>query len=60
MKDREHDIETALYVHSVIYDETKGKAVGVKVLDAETKEEIDFFAPVIFLNASTWEAHSFC
>jgi len=40
-------------VHSVIYDETKGKAVGVRVLDSETKEEIEFFAPVIFLNAST-------
>lgn len=40
-------------VHSVIYDETKGKAVGVRVLDAETKEEIEFFAKVIFLNAST-------
>jgi len=40
-------------VHSVIYDEQQGKAIGVKVLDSETKEEIDFFAPVIFLNAST-------
>jgi len=40
-------------VHSVIYDEQKGKAIGVKVLDAQTKEEIDFFANVIFLNAST-------
>jgi choline dehydrogenase-like flavoprotein len=40
-------------VHSIIYDEKKGKAVGVKVLDAETKEEIDFYANVIFLNAST-------
>ncbi len=40
-------------VHSVIYNEAKGKAVGVKVLDAETKEEIDFYAKVIFLNAST-------
>lgn len=40
-------------VHSVIYDETKGKATGVKVLDAETKEEIEFYAPIIFLNAST-------
>lgn len=40
-------------VHSVIYDEKKGKAVGVKVLDAETKEEIEFFANIIFLNAST-------
>lgn len=40
-------------VHSVIYDEQKGKAVGVRVLDAETKEEIEFFAKIIFLNAST-------
>ncbi len=40
-------------VHSIIYDEKKGRAVGVKVLDGETKEEIDFFANIIFLNAST-------
>lgn len=40
-------------VHSVIYDEKSKKAIGVKVVDAETKEEIDFFAKVIFLNAST-------
>ncbi len=40
-------------VHSVIYDEKKGKAIGVKVLDAETKEEIEFYANIIFLNAST-------
>jgi choline dehydrogenase-like flavoprotein len=40
-------------VHSVIYDEKKGKAIGVKVLDAQTKEEIDFYGKIIFLNAST-------
>jgi choline dehydrogenase-like flavoprotein len=39
-------------VHSVIYDETKGKATGVRVIDAQTKEEIEYFAKVIFLNAS--------
>ncbi len=39
-------------VHSILYDESKGKAVGVKVIDKETKEEIDFFAKVIFLNAA--------
>jgi len=39
-------------VHSVIYDEKKGKAVGVRVLDSETKKEIEFFAKIIFLNAS--------
>jgi choline dehydrogenase-like flavoprotein len=40
-------------VHSVIYDEKKGKAIGVRVLDANTKEEIEFYAKIIFLNAST-------
>ena len=40
-------------VHSILYDDKKGKAIGVKVLDAETKQEMDFFAKIIFLNAST-------
>jgi len=39
-------------VHSILYDETKGKAVGVRVIDNETKEEMDFYAKVIFLNAA--------
>jgi choline dehydrogenase-like flavoprotein len=40
-------------VHSIIYDEKKGKATGVRVIDANTKEEIEYYAPLIFLNAST-------
>ena len=39
-------------VHSILYDEQKGKAIGVKVIDSNTKEEIDFFAKVIFVNAA--------
>ncbi|WP_029277333.1 GMC oxidoreductase [Pedobacter borealis] len=39
-------------VHSIIYDEEKGKAVGVKVIDANTKQETLFYAKVIFLNAA--------
>jgi choline dehydrogenase-like flavoprotein len=39
-------------VHSVIYDEKLGKATGVRVIDANTKETIDYFAKVIFMNAS--------
>jgi choline dehydrogenase-like flavoprotein len=39
-------------VHSIIYDEKKGKAVGVKIIDAETKKEEDFFSKIIFVNAS--------
>ena len=38
-------------VHSLIYDEQKGKAVGVHVIDANTKESIEYYAPVIFVNA---------
>ncbi len=39
-------------VHSIIYDPETGKAKGVRVVDAETKETHEFFAKVIFLNAS--------
>jgi len=39
-------------VHSILYDEKKGKAVGVKIIDAITKQEDDYFAKVIFLNAA--------
>lgn len=39
-------------VHSVLYDESKGKAIGVRVVDALTKESIEYYAPVIFLNAA--------
>ncbi|MEO5683656.1 MAG: GMC family oxidoreductase [Chitinophagaceae bacterium] len=38
-------------VHSIIYDEQKGKATGVRVIDAGTKESIEYYAPVIFVNA---------
>jgi len=39
-------------VHSVIYDEQKGKATGVRVIDANTHEVVEYFASVIFLNAA--------
>ena len=39
-------------VTSVIHDERLGKATGVKVLDAESGEEMEFHAGVIFLCAS--------
>ncbi|WP_018614805.1 GMC oxidoreductase [Segetibacter koreensis] len=39
-------------VHSVIYDEQKGKATGVRIIDAVTNETTDYFAKVIFLNAA--------
>lgn len=39
-------------VHSIIYDEQKQRATGVKVIDAKTKESTEYFADVIFVNAS--------
>jgi choline dehydrogenase-like flavoprotein len=40
-------------VNSIVYDEGKGKATGVKVIDSETNEMVEFHARVIFCNAST-------
>ncbi|HEY9341697.1 MAG TPA: GMC family oxidoreductase [Hanamia sp.] len=37
--------------HSILYDEDKGKAIGVRIIDTNTKEVIEYFAKVIFLNA---------
>jgi choline dehydrogenase-like flavoprotein len=39
-------------VHSIIYDESKQKAIGVNVIDAITKESTAYFAKIIFVNAS--------
>ena len=39
-------------VHSIIYDEKKQKAAGVRVIDANTKEMTEFYAEVIFVNAA--------
>lgn len=40
-------------VNSIIYDEAQGKATGVRIIDSETLETEEFYADVIFLNAST-------
>jgi choline dehydrogenase-like flavoprotein len=45
-------------VHSVIYDEGKGKATGVRIIDATTKEMIEFYANVIFVNASALNSNA--
>ncbi|GAB3513316.1 GMC family oxidoreductase [Spirosoma knui] len=39
-------------VHSIIYDETKGRATGVRIVDSETKQMKEFYARIIFLNAA--------
>jgi len=39
-------------VHSIIYNDQSGKATGVRVIDAHTKQATEFFARIIFVNAS--------
>jgi choline dehydrogenase-like flavoprotein len=39
-------------VQSVIYDDKKGKATGVRVIDAKTNTLTEYFARVIFVNAA--------
>ncbi len=45
-------IRSNAVVHSIIYDEKKGKASGVRIIDANTKETTEYFARIIFVNAS--------
>ncbi|MEO8471471.1 MAG: GMC family oxidoreductase [Chryseolinea sp.] len=45
-------MKTDAVVHSIIYDEKKGKATGVRVIDAKTKEAVEYFADIIFVNAA--------
>ena len=39
-------------VHSVIYDEQKEKASGVRVIDTNTGAVTEYFARIIFVNAA--------
>src|SRR5690242_10003618 len=43
-------------VHSVIYDEQRDRAAGVRVIDAQTREALEFRARVVFLCASALES----
>lgn len=40
-------------VQEIVYDKTTGKASGVRIKDTKTGEEQEFFARIIFCNAST-------
>jgi choline dehydrogenase-like flavoprotein len=40
-------------VNKVLFDEHKQKATGVEIIDTETKQVQEFYARLIFLNAST-------
>lgn len=45
-------------VHSILYDESKEKAIGVRIIDRNTREEIEYYAKIIFVNASTIATNS--
>lgn len=45
-------------VHSIIYDDNKGKAVGVRIIDGNTRELIEYYAKVIFVNASALNSNA--
>jgi choline dehydrogenase-like flavoprotein len=46
-------VVTDAIVHSVLYDEARDRASGVRVIDANTMEDREYSARVIFLCAST-------
>lgn len=39
-------------VHSIIYDEQKNRATGVRVIDAHSKKASEYYAKIIFVNAA--------
>ncbi len=45
-------MRTNSVVHSIMYDEAKQKAVGVRVIDSVTKKATEYFARIIFVNAA--------
>ncbi len=45
-------LATDSVVHSIMYDDKRGKATGVRVIDAKTKGATEYFAPIIFVNAA--------
>lgn len=46
-------LQTNAVVHSIIYDEAKQKATGVRVIDANTKKMTEYYARIIFVNAGS-------
>ncbi|HRP43227.1 MAG TPA: GMC family oxidoreductase [Ginsengibacter sp.] len=43
-------------VTQILYDKDTGRAKGVEVLDAETRQTYTYYAKIIFLNASTFNS----
>ena len=46
-------MRTHSVVHSVLFDEELNKAVGVRIIDSNTNEQIDYYASIVFVTAAT-------
>lgn len=58
LKTKKLTIRPHAVVHSIIYDDKKGKATGVRIVDSSTMEMMEFYARVIFVNASTLNSNA--
>lgn len=45
-------------VHSIIYDEKKGRATGVRIIDANTRQMEEYYAKIVFVNGSTLNSNA--
>ena len=50
-KTRKMTLKPNSVVHSIIFDEKKGKAKGVRVIDSITMQMTEYYAKIIFVNA---------
>ena len=53
MKTKKMTMRPDAVVHSIIYNDKKDRATGVRIIDRNTHEMIEFYAKIIFVNAST-------
>ncbi|MGN6213065.1 GMC oxidoreductase [Parafilimonas sp.] len=50
-------IQPESVVHSIIYDDKKDKAIGVRVINTNTKQTTEYFAKIIFVNAACFNSN---
>jgi len=58
LKTKKLTIRPHAVVHSIIYDDKKGRATGVRIIDGTTMEMMEFYAKIIFVNASALNSNA--
>jgi choline dehydrogenase-like flavoprotein len=53
MKTKKLTVRPFSNVTNIIFDEKSNKATGIRLIDTETNETIEYFAKIIFVNGST-------